>query len=62
MILGGAVGTGRIAMDWQRFAIMALVEVLKELTRRLGMLDLSEKCAECGREIEAATADQKKEG
>lgn len=49
-------------MDWQRFAIMALVEVLKELTRRLGMLDLSEKCAECGREIEAATADQKKEG
>jgi hypothetical protein len=62
VIGGGAVGKGRVAMDWQRFAIMAMVEVIKELTRRLGMHDLSDKCTECGHEIEAATAEQKKEG
>lgn len=62
MIGGGAVGKERVAMDWQRFAFMAMVEVMKELTRRLGMHDLSEKCEECKCEIEAATADEKKEG
>lgn len=49
-------------MDWQRFAIMTLIEVMKELTRRLGMPDLSEKCHECQKEVEVSTDDQKKEG
>lgn len=49
-------------MDWQRFVFMTLVEVMKELTRRLGMHDLSERCEECRCEIEAAPESEKKEG
>lgn len=49
-------------MDWQRLAVMVLVEVMQELTRRLGMNDLSEKCSECKNEIQAATSESQKEG
>jgi len=49
-------------MNWQRFVFMALVEVMKELTSRLGHHDLAERCEECKGEIEAAPDDSKKEG
>jgi hypothetical protein len=45
-----------------RLVVMMIVEVLKELTRRLGHPDLSEKCVECEKEIEAADEALKKEG
>lgn len=45
-----------------RFVIMTLVEVLAELTHRLGHQDLSEKCSDCRREVEAAEEREKKGG
>ena len=47
---------------WERFAIKVLVEVLKEMTHRLGMHDLSEKCAECEVEIPVEPQSEQKEG
>jgi hypothetical protein len=49
-------------MDWQRLAIMTLMEVFKELTSRLGHHDLSEKCTDCMKEVEANTESPQKEG
>jgi hypothetical protein len=42
-------------MDVNRFVLMMVLEVLTELTRRLGHIDLFEKCDECRREVDAGT-------
>lgn len=38
-----------IAMELLKMAVSVVVEVLKELTHRLGHEDLSQKCAECSK-------------
>jgi len=45
-----------------RFALMTLLEVLAELTRRLGHSDLSEQCEECKKEVKAHEELEQKEG
>ena len=45
-------------MDVVRFVLVTLLEVVGELTRRLGHVDLCEKCEECSREVKASE-DQK---
>lgn len=49
-------------MDVNRFVLMMLLEVLTELVRRLGHVDLFEKCDECRREVDAREAAEPKGG
>lgn len=41
-------------MDVVKFILMTLLDVVGELTRRLGHNDLHEKCQECEREVKAS--------
>lgn len=45
-----------------RLVVIMIVEILKELTSRLGHPDLAEKCTECEKEIQAADSVDKKDG
>jgi hypothetical protein len=47
-------------MDVNRFIIRTVLEVITELVRRLGFVDLHEKCEECRIEVEAREAAEPK--
>ena len=49
-------------MDVNRFVLMTLFEVVASLVKRLGFVDLSDKCEDCRIEVEARERDEKKEG
>jgi len=49
-------------MDWVRFGVMTVLEVVAELTQRMGHHDLSEKCQDCIKDVPDSGGDSKKEG
>lgn len=49
-------------MDLNRFVLMTLLEVVSELVRRLGQVDLFERCDECRRECDAQGDAERKAG
>jgi len=44
-------------MEVLKAALLVLLEVLRELTRRMGQHDLSEKCETCRQEVEKSGTD-----